>query len=118
MIRPREPSRSSDAVQKIHDFMATPQPNLHFSWIPTLDAHLERGGLTDTKLEKHAINQHLESFHNRLKLLTCEEAFSLKPASEEVQQFRDSLGEAYAEMKDNGAGLTSGIVLAIGMKPR
>ena len=118
MIRPREPSRSSNAVQKIHDFMATPLPDLCFSSIPTLDAHLEKGGLTDTKLEKHPINQHLESFHNRLKLLACEEAFSLMPASEEVQQLQNSLGEAYAEMRDNGAGLTSDTVLAIGMKPR
>ena len=98
--------------------MATPLPNLRFSWISTLDAHLERGGLTDTKLEKHMINRHLESFHNRLKLLSCEEAFSLMPASEEVQQLRDSLGEAYAEMRDDGAGLTSGFVLALGIKPR
>ena len=118
MIRPREPSKSSNAVQKIHDFMATPLPNLRFSWIPTLDAHLEKGGLTNTKLEKHPINQHLKSFHNRLKLLACEEAFSLMPASEEVQQLQNSLGEAYAEMRDNGAGLTSDTVLAIGMKPR
>ena len=98
--------------------MATPLPNLRFSWIDTLDAHLEKGGLTDTMLEKHPINQYLESFHNRLKLLTCEEALLLMPASEEVQQLRDSLGEVYAEMRDNGAGLTSGFVLAIGMKPR
>ena len=98
--------------------MATPLPNLRFSWIGALDTHLERGGLTDTKLEKYMINQHLESFHNRLKLLTCEEALSLMPASEEVQQLRGLLGEAYAEMKDNGAGLTSGFVLALGMKPR
>ena len=98
--------------------MATPLPNLRFSWIPTLDAHLERGGLTGTVLEKHPINQHLESFHNRLKLLTCEEALSLMPASEGVQQLRDALGEAYAEMRENGAGLTSGFVLALGTKPR
>ena len=98
--------------------MATPLPNLRFSWIPTLDAHLEKGGLTDTKLEKHPINRHLESFHNRLKLLTCDEALSLMPASEEVEQLQNSLGEACAEMRDNGAGLTSGFVLALGMKPR
>lgn len=98
--------------------MAAPLPNIRFSWIPTLDTHLESGGLTHTKLEKHTINRHLESFHNRLKLLTCEEAMSLMPASEEVQQLRDSLGYAYAEMRNNGAGLTSGFVLALGMKPR
>ena len=118
MIRPREPSRSSKAVQKIYDFMATPLPNLRFSWISTLDVHLEKGCLTDTKLEKHPINQYLEPFHNRLKLLACEEAFSQMPASDEIQQLQKSLGEAYAEMRDNGAGLTSGFVLALGMKPR
>ena len=118
MIHPRDPSKSFNATQKIHDFMATPLPNLRFTWISTLDAHLEKGGLTDTKLEKHPISPHLESFHNRLKLLTCEEAISLMPASEQTKQLRKSIAEAYPEMRDNGAGLTSGFVLALGMKPR
>ena len=69
------------------------------------------------KLEKHPISQRLESFHNRLKLLTCEEAISLMPQSEKTGEMRNLLGEAYAEMKGGGAGLTSGFVLALGRKP-
>ena len=118
MIRPPGSANSSDAVQKIYDFMATPIPNLHFNWVPTLNAHLEKAGMIHVKLEKHPINPHLESFHNRLKLLTCEEALSLMPASEETRRLRKLLEEANAEMRCCGAGLTSGFVLALGMKPK
>ena len=118
MIHPPDPLKPSDAVQKMHDFMATPLPNLRFTWVPTLDTHLEKEGLINTMLEKHSVDLYLQSFHNRLKLLTCEEAISLMPASEETQQLRKSLGEAYSQMRNNGVGLTSGFVLALGMKPR
>ena len=74
--------------------------------------------MMNVKLEKYSMMPFLESFHNRLKLLACEEAFSLMPANEETQQLRESLGQAYAEMRDNGAGFTSGFVLALGMKQR
>lgn len=97
--------------------MATPLAKLRFTWVATLDTHLEKGGLANTKMEKHPVDPYLESFHNRLKLLTCEEALSLMPASEKTQQLRKSLGEAYTQMRDNGAGLTSGFVLALGIKP-
>ena len=118
MIHTPNPLKPSDAVQKIHDFMAAPLPTLRFTWVPNLDTHFEKGGLANTKLEKHPVDLYLQSFHNRLKLLTCEEAFSLMLASEESQQLRKSLGEAYTQMRNNGAGLTSGFVLALGMKPR
>ncbi len=118
MIHAPDPLTPSDAVQKIHDFIATPLPNLRFTWVPTLDTHLEKGGLINTKLEKHPVDLYLQSFHNRLKLLTCEEAISLMPASEETQQLRQLLGEAYTQMRNNGAGLASGFVLVLAMKPR
>lgn len=118
MIRPPGPAHSSDAVQKIYDWVASPIPNFHFNWVPTLDAHLEKGGMIDVKLEKHPINPHLESFHNRLKLLTCAEALWLMPASEETQRLRKLLEEANAEMRCYGTGLTSSFVLALGMKPK
>ena len=118
MIRPLDPSEPSTAVQKIHDFMAAPRPGLRYSWIPTLDKHLEIGGLTAVKLEQHPISPGLESFHNRLKLLTCEEAISLAPQGYMTGELRKLLGEAYGEMRGSGAGLTSGFVLAVGMKPK
>lgn len=79
---------------------------------------MEKGELTDVKLEKHPISPHLESFHNRLKLLTYEEALSLMPVSEGTQKLQKVLGEAYIEMRFNGAGLTSGFVVALGKKQR
>lgn len=118
MIRPPDPSKSSDAVQKIHDFVTSPLPNMRFNWVSTLDGHMEKGDLADVKLEKHPISPPLESFHNRLKLLTYEEALSLMPVSEETQKLQNVFGEAYTEMRSNGAGLTSGFVLALGKKQK
>ena len=56
-------------------------------------------------------------FHNKLKLLTCEEAISSMPASDMTEQLRTVLDKANTEMRLNGAGLTWGYVLALGMKP-
>ena len=117
IIRPCNPSLPSDSIQKIYDFMATPRPNLRFNWISKLGDYLERGGFTDVKLEKHPISPHLESFHNRLKLLTCEEAISSMPASDITEQLRNVLEKASTEMRMHGAGLTWGYVLALGRKP-
>ena len=117
ILHPRNPSHVIESVQKIYDFMITPVPNLRFNWILKLGDYLEREGLTDVKLEKHAISPHLESFHNRLKLLTCEEAISSMPASDMTEQLRTVLEKANTEMRMNGAVLTWGYVLALGMKP-
>lgn len=79
---------------------------------------MEKGDLTDVKLEKHPTSPYLKSFNNRLKLLTYEEALSLMPVSEETQRLQKVLGQAYTEMRLNGAGLTSGFVLALGKKQK
>ena len=117
IIHSRNPSLSSDSVQKIYNFMATPMPNLRFNWISKLSDYLEREGFTGVKLEKHPISPHLESFHNRLKLLTCEEAILSMPASDMTEQLKIVLEKASTEMRMHGAGLTWGYVLALGRKP-